>query len=238
VIVSKIPTIESSFSEIPGKAIRPTGADFSTVLAQRLPQSGLFDAAFLNAGRQYDVSPALLKAVASAESGFNPDAISPAGAVGLMQIMPETAQQLGIDPRDPVQSIQGAASYLRTLLNQFNGDATLAIAAYNAGPGAVSGYGGIPPFKETQDYVARVAGLMQQYSSSSAGPEAGNASSVPENNGSQMPSSGCDPSALADLLLIMTEAQGINALSTPSSVDTFGTTTTEAEDDTATAQSI
>lgn len=235
--VSKIPTIDSSFSEIPNKAIRPTGADFSTVLAQRLSQAGPFDAAFLDAGRQYDVSPALLKAVASAESGFNPDEVSPAGAVGLMQIMPETAQQLGIDPRDPVQSIQGAASYLRTLLNQFNGNATLAIAAYNAGPGAVTGYGGIPPFKETQDYVVHVADLMQQYSSNSAGPETGSVSSAPENAGSQAPSGG-DAIALADLLLIMTETEGINALSTLGSVDTSGAATTEAEDAAVTTQPI
>jgi hypothetical protein len=287
VTVSKIPAIDSSFSERTDKAIRPAGADFSTVLAQRLspltatasglaarPErmrrtgqtAGLFDAAFLDAGRQYDVSPALLKAVASAESGFNPDAISPAGAVGLMQIMPETAQQLGIDPRDPVQSIQGAASYLRTLLNQFNGNTTLAIAAYNAGPGAVTGYGGVPPFKETQDYVVHVADLMQQYGSNSAGPETGSVSSVPENNGSLATSSasgltsgledilqtrpevwmqrkesgvqGGDAAALDDLLLIMTEAQGINALSTLGSVDASGAATTEAEDVAVTTQPI
>jgi hypothetical protein len=227
--VTNIPTVDSSFLEITKTESRSTGAGFDKVLAQHLPQAGSFDDLFLNAGAKYNISPALLKAVASAESGFNPDEISSSGAVGLMQIMPETARQLGIDPRNPVQSIQGAASYLRTLLNQFDGNTTLAIAAYNAGPGAVTRYNGIPPFKETQDYVVHVAGLMKQYSSSSAGPEAEGVSYAPENAGSPA-ISGSSAGALADLLLIWTETGRINALSTLGSDDPAGASTTEAED--------
>jgi hypothetical protein len=227
--VGNISPVDSSFSEIPKKGTKPAAAGFSEVLAQHLPQAVPFDDVFLDAGSKYNVSPALLKAVASAESDFNPDEISSAGAVGLMQIMPDTAQQLGIDPRDPVQSIHGAANYLRTLLDQFNGNVTLAIAAYNAGPGAVSKYGGIPPYKETQDYVVHVADLMKKYSSNSTGPESGGVNSVPESTGSRVPS-GRDATALADLLLIWTEAERRNALSKLDSDDASGVAPTEAED--------
>jgi hypothetical protein len=189
---------------------------FSEILAQRLslPTSqNNYDGAFVDAGRQFNVNPALLKAIASAESGFNPGAVSPAGAVGLMQIMPGTAQQLGIDPRDPVQSVYGAANYLRSLLDRFNGNTALAVAAYNAGPGAVARYNGIPPFQETQDYVERVAGLMDQYGSGSTGSDStgsasgsgGTLGSVPGDTGSQP-----DAAGLADLLLMWTEAASIN----------------------------
>jgi hypothetical protein len=228
--VNNLPPVDSSFLEIPKTENRSTEADFGKVLAQHLPQAGSFDDVFLTAGNKYNISPALLKAVASAESGFNPEAISSSGAVGLMQIMPETARQLGIDPRDPVQSIQGAASYLRTLLNQFNGNTMLAIAAYNAGPGAVARYNGIPPFKETQNYVVQVAELMKRYSSNSAGPANGSVNYAPENAGSPA-ISGSRSGDLADLLLIWTEAERTNALSTLNSDDASGASTTEAENE-------
>jgi len=118
---------------------------------------------FQQAGAQYGVNPSLLAAVASQESGFNPGAVSPAGAVGLMQFMPSTARGLGVNPLDPASSINGAAKYLSGLQNQF-GSTALALAAYNAGPGAVSRYGGIPPYAETQNYVRAVTSKAEAYS--------------------------------------------------------------------------
>ena len=115
-----------------------------------------FDSAIKAAAQKYGLEPELLKAVARAESGLNPNAVSAAGAQGLMQLMPSTAAALGVsDPFDPEQSIEGGARYLRQQLDRF-GDISLALAAYNAGPGAVLKYGGMPPFRETRDYVRRV----------------------------------------------------------------------------------
>lgn len=111
---------------------------------------------FAAAGARHGVSPALLTAVARAESGFNPRAVSSAGAQGLMQLMPATARGLGVaDPFDPAQAVDGAGRLLASHLRRF-GSVELALAAYNAGPGAVQRYGGIPPFRETQGYVARI----------------------------------------------------------------------------------
>lgn len=110
---------------------------------------------FESAGRQWDVSPALLAAIAETESNFNPTAVSPVGAQGLMQFMPATAREMNVDPWDPASAIDGAARYMRTSLDQFQ-EPELAIASYNAGRGAVSRYGGIPPFTETQNYVRKV----------------------------------------------------------------------------------
>ena len=114
---------------------------------------------FANAAQRYDVPVALLTSVAKAESAFNPAAISPAGAIGLMQLMPATARGLGVDPRNPAQAIDGAARLLASHLDKF-GSTSLALAAYNAGPGAVQRYGGVPPYRETQQYVQRVLGYM------------------------------------------------------------------------------
>ncbi|MBK7722276.1 MAG: transglycosylase SLT domain-containing protein [Austwickia sp.] len=110
---------------------------------------------FLNAQAKYGVSAALLAAVAKQESNFNERAVSPAGARGLMQIMPGTARELGVDPTNPSQAVDGAARLLRDHLRTF-GSTELALAAYNAGPGAVSKYGGVPPYAETQNYVRRI----------------------------------------------------------------------------------
>jgi soluble lytic murein transglycosylase-like protein len=111
------------------------------------------------AADRYGVPKELLTAVARAESGFRSDAVSPAGARGLMQLMPATAKDLGVgDSFDPLQNLQGGAKYLKQLLGQFHGDVKLALAGYNAGPGNVQRYGGIPPFPETRAYVARVLG--------------------------------------------------------------------------------
>lgn len=114
--------------------------------------------------QRFNVDPALVRAVIHAESAFNPQARSPKGAQGLMQLMPPTAADLGVtNAMDISQNIYGGVKYLAWMLERFNGDTRLATAAYNAGPGAVQQYGGIPPFAETQAYTERVAILHQRY---------------------------------------------------------------------------
>lgn len=123
-----------------------------------------FDDILTAAAQRHGVDPALLKAVAHAESGFSPQAVSHAGAKGIMQLMDATARQLGVqDSFDPAQNIEGGARFLRQLLDRYDGNEMLAIAAYNAGPGAVDKWGGLPPYSETQAYLPRVLDLRNQY---------------------------------------------------------------------------
>jgi soluble lytic murein transglycosylase-like protein len=110
----------------------------------------------VDAAARYDVSPALVDAIAHTESRYDPAAISRAGAAGIMQLMPGTARQLGVDARDPAANIVGGTAYIRYLLNRFDGDIVCTIAAYNAGPGAVSKRKCIPDYRETLTYVGRV----------------------------------------------------------------------------------
>ena len=111
---------------------------------------------FTRAGQAVELSPRLIEAVAYVESRFNTRAVSPKGAVGLMQLMPGTAAELGVDPHNPEANARGGADYLRRMLAMFDNNVELALAAYNAGPNAVIRHGGVPPYPETRAYVAAV----------------------------------------------------------------------------------
>jgi soluble lytic murein transglycosylase-like protein len=134
-----------------------------------------YDAQITAAATKYGIDPALLKGLIRQESNFNASAQSGAGAQGLTQLMPGTASALGVDPSDPAQAIEGGAKYLKQQLDRFGGDPSKALAAYNAGPGAVTKYGGVPPYAETQNYVQKVLGYAAEY----AAPAAAATSAIP-----------------------------------------------------------
>ncbi len=124
------------------------------------------------ASRKYQVPPAFIKSIIAAESAFSPQAVSPKGAVGLMQLMPETARELGADPSVPEQNVEAGTNYLSSLLQRYaNRKHQLqdTIAAYNAGPGAVAKYKGIPPYRETRAYVSRVMHFFAKYQKEETG---------------------------------------------------------------------
>ncbi|MGP6157986.1 MAG: lytic transglycosylase domain-containing protein [Vulcanimicrobiaceae bacterium] len=158
-LVDDLRAVEGRIAQIAGAGAVPVlprpspgGAPaFGKLVARSL------DALLEPAARASGVDAALVEAVIANESGFNPRATSPTGAQGLMQLMPSTAAALGVgDSYDPAQNVRGGATYLRQLLDRFGGDLRAALAAYNAGPGAVERYGGVPPFPETRAYVERV----------------------------------------------------------------------------------
>jgi len=135
--------------------------NFKNILKSVAKAPENLEAIFKEASKKYGVSEKLLKAVAKAESNFNPSATSKKGAAGVMQLMPATARSLGVDdPYDARSNIMGGAKYLKENLERYNGNVDLTLAAYNAGSNNVSKYGGIPPFKETQEYVKKVKNYM------------------------------------------------------------------------------
>lgn len=115
-----------------------------------------------NAARKYGLPPAFVRAVAAVESGYQTNAVSPKGAIGLMQLMPATARELGADPKVPEQNVDAGTRYLRDLLLKYGNHAYHALAAYNAGPGAVDKYHGVPPYRETQAYILNVVRKWQK----------------------------------------------------------------------------
>jgi soluble lytic murein transglycosylase-like protein len=125
------------------------------------PKQTSYDPLIAEAARKYGLDENLIRSVIQTESNFNSQAVSPKGAMGLMQLMPGTAQSLKVsNPFDPSQNIEGGSKYLRSMLDHFDGNLEQALSAYNAGPKAVETYKGVPPYAETQNYVKRVLGLM------------------------------------------------------------------------------
>jgi soluble lytic murein transglycosylase-like protein len=136
----------------PEAAVAMASAPASGMVAEAPTPLELADAA----ADRYGLPRVLVRSVMAAESGFEPLAISPKGAIGLMQLMPGTAQVLGADPHDPAQNVDAGTRYLRDLLEKYNYGLRHALAAYNAGPGAVDKYNGVPPYRETIDYISRI----------------------------------------------------------------------------------
>lgn len=153
----------SSSSTSANSSIASSSSTSSSALKSSTVGSNTSFADLINeASQKYGVKAELIEAVIKAESNFNANAVSSAGAEGLMQLMPLTAAGLGVsNPMDPAQNINGGAELLSSLLNRYDGNVQLALAAYNAGPGAVDSYGGIPPYTETQTYVQRVMSYYQ-----------------------------------------------------------------------------
>ena len=172
------------------------GSSEASVLPSYSRNKNAFDPIIKQAASQHGISEGLIKAVMHTESGFNVNARSPVGAQGLMQLMPATARRFNVSNAfDPHQNIMGGAKYLAWLMKRFNGNTSLVLASYNAGEGNVAKYGGIPPFKETQDYVRRVSSRYSNlYSNGIASSSASNHDSY-SNNARIIAQSGSDESS-------------------------------------------
>jgi soluble lytic murein transglycosylase-like protein len=167
---------EIVFTNTPGTAgaRRVPGMSKVTVIAGAELPVTRFDPYIEQVARETGLSASLIKAVALVESGFDPGAVSPKGAMGLMQLMPATARQYGVrDAFDPGQNLRAGALHLRGLLEEFDGDLTLALAAYNAGAGTVKRHGGVPDYRETRNYVRRVRETLGRGSRPADAEEAG-----------------------------------------------------------------
>lgn len=145
-----------------GGSVRPFNPFGDGASVEPKPTPSQLSPLIQKAATEAGVAPSLLDALVATESAYDPSARSRAGALGLSQLMPGTARELGVEnPFDPAQNLRGGATYLAQMMDRFGGDARLALAAYNAGPGAVEKFGGIPPYRETQRYVDRVMSLFQ-----------------------------------------------------------------------------
>ena len=162
---------------------RNWGNSEASVLPSYSRNKNAFDHIIQQAAQQHGVSEGLIKAVMHTESGFNVNARSPVGAQGLMQLMPATARRFNVsNAYDPHENIMAGAKYLAWLLKRFNGNTTLALAGYNAGEGNVAKYGGVPPFRETQDYVRRVTSRYSNLYASGVSASSGSNAITANNN--------------------------------------------------------
>ena len=153
-------TLSATPSHIKARPLNPSVSTEMTSFAPLTPALP-FEGLIKEAAELHGVDPSLIRAVMQTESKFDPNTVSPNGAKGLMQLMPAIAKELGVvDPFDPRENIMGGAKYLKQLLDAHRGNVSLTLASYNAGPGNVKRFGGVPPFKETRDYVRKVKGLL------------------------------------------------------------------------------
>lgn len=197
--------------------------------AGRLGVPESMDAIFEEAAEKYDVPVNLLMAVGKAESGYNADAVSSAGAMGVMQLMPSTAAALGVDNAfDARSNIMGGAKYLSQKLQQYNGDIDLTLAAYNAGSGNVEKYGGVPPFDETINYIRRIREYMGQELSTGktvTGAASDNTTGQSKNAAAAGTASGTDlTQLLAEYFVGMMRLQMMNKVSSLGMGSTLGST--------------
>lgn len=153
----------TAISDTMSEGLLPTVSVSMDNFVAPLDAQHVYDDLIAEAAEKYNLDPRMIRAVMQTESGFNPLAVSPVGAIGLMQLMPEVAAELGADdPMDPRQNIMAGSRYLRQLLTAHRGNVKLALASYNAGPGNVAKYRAVPPFKETRNYVKKVTGLLAE----------------------------------------------------------------------------
>lgn len=155
------PPSPDAFKGLIGGSNAPLDPFGSSVETDAKPGTSGIMGLIASSANKHGLDPALLECLVQAESDFNPNTVSNKGAMGLTQLMPGTARSLGVsNPMDPAQNLDGGAKYLAGLLKRFNGDEKLALAAYNAGPGAIQKYNGVPPYKETQNYVTKITSRL------------------------------------------------------------------------------